>query len=57
MAIEHPYYNTEIGRAQWNALEADDELKKGIQLSSDGTNRVIVQVEIDLPEKFGRAIY
>ena len=52
VVLEHPHYNTEVGRAEWEALS--DKLKWGngmIRYSEDGTT-LEVHARIDLPDKF-----
>lgn len=51
VSLEHPFYNTEEGRAVFDKLsEKERSHKKGLGLSSEG--RVMVSVEIDIPDKF-----
>ena len=53
VTLEHPYYNTADGRQVYDQLsEADkEELKeKGISVHDD--NRVMITVEMDIPDKF-----
>ncbi len=52
VSLEHPYYNTEVGRLEWDALPEDKKYANGvIRLSQDG-KVVEVHASIDLPEKF-----
>jgi len=52
VVLDHPYYNTEEGRAEWEALPGDQKWGNGaIRLSDDGTS-LEVHMSIDLPEKF-----
>jgi len=49
--LEHPYYNSEIGRKEYETLS--DEAKsamKVVEQTPDGT--VLVRASIPLPEKF-----
>ena len=59
VSLEHPYYNTDSGHREWEALDETDPRKYAngmIRLSheagSDGRKRILVHVEIDLPERF-----
>eukprot|EP00536_Pseudo-nitzschia_multiseries_P006620 jgi/Psemu1/255525/estExt_Genewise1Plus.C_1440010 len=50
--LDHPYYNTVEGRAEWEALPPDQKWANGsLALSEDGTT-VEVHASIDLPNKF-----
>ena len=52
ISLDHPYYNTEVGRKEWDALPDKEKWANGkIYLSHDGTV-VKVQLQIDLPKKF-----
>mmetsp|Transcript_13414 Transcript_13414/g.18002 ORF Transcript_13414/g.18002 Transcript_13414/m.18002 type:complete len:220 (+) Transcript_13414:59-718(+) len=58
VTLDHPYYNTEAGRKEWEELE-DENVKYGngmIQLSGKtndkGERTVQVHASIDLPERF-----
>jgi hypothetical protein len=49
--MEHPYYNTDVGRNEWEALDDDSKFGGGmLSLSQDGIVRV--SASIDLPTKF-----
>jgi hypothetical protein len=55
VVLEHPYYNTEVGRKEWENLEDNEKWRDGmIKLSDDSSGNSIVQVNvsIDLPGKF-----
>lgn len=52
VSLEHPYYNTEVGREEWDNLSDEEKYQNGmIRLSEDG-EVVEVHASIDLPEKF-----
>lgn len=52
VVLEHPYYNTEGGRADWEALPDSEKWANGmIRFSEDGTT-LEVHASIDLPDKF-----
>ena len=52
VCLDHPHYNTEIGRKEWDSLPHEDKWAGGrIRLSEDGTT-VQVHLEISLPSKF-----
>lgn len=52
LALDHPYYNTEVGRKDFDALPEEEKWADGmIQLSEDGS-KVKVHASIDLPAKF-----
>lgn len=51
VTLEHPYYNTAVGRKEWEALDDDARYADGmLTLSDDGIVRVAAS--IDLPTKF-----
>jgi len=51
--IEHPYYNSPIGRKEWDRVKKDAQnLAKEHLQEDEETGRVIVKVRIDLPSKF-----
>jgi len=53
VSLQHPYYNSAVGRKEWDALDDNDPRKYAngmIQLSED--DKVLVHVEIELPTKF-----
>ena len=59
VSLEHPYYNTDAGRLEWEAFDETDPRKYAngmIRLSDeecdDGQKKVLVHVELDLPERF-----
>lgn len=54
VSLDHPYFNTEIGRIEWESLPDDEKWANGmIRLSDDGDERIVqVSVSIDLPGKF-----
>jgi 23S rRNA pseudouridine1911/1915/1917 synthase len=49
--LHHPYYNTQAGRAEWNALEKETTTGGGI-LHESNDGMVVVTASIDLPYKF-----
>eukprot|EP00586_Coscinodiscus_wailesii_P012393 CAMPEP_0172508692 /NCGR_PEP_ID=MMETSP1066-20121228/213896_1 /TAXON_ID=671091 /ORGANISM="Coscinodiscus wailesii, Strain CCMP2513" /LENGTH=502 /DNA_ID=CAMNT_0013286787 /DNA_START=475 /DNA_END=1984 /DNA_ORIENTATION=+ len=52
VSLEHPYFNTHVGRKEWNALPDQEKYRNGIiRLSKDGQT-VEVHATIDLPAKF-----
>lgn len=52
VTLEHPYFNSVEGRAEWDALPEKEKWAGGlISLSEDGTT-VEVHASIDLPNKF-----
>lgn len=51
VTLEHPYYNTELGRKEWETLGEDAKFSGGmLSLSKDGIVRIAAS--IDLPTKF-----
>ena len=51
VTLEHPFYNSAEGREIWNNLDEESKYKQGkLYLSDD--DRVVVQVNVDLPDKF-----
>jgi len=51
VTLEHPYYNTPIGRKEWEILDDDAKFAGGrVSLDDDGIVRVVAS--IDLPTKF-----
>ena len=51
VTLEHPYYNTELGRKEWETLGYDAKFAGGmLTLSNDGIVRITAS--IDLPRKF-----
>ena len=59
VSLEHPYYNTDAGRREWEALDENDPRKYAngmIRLSDeegdDGQRQILVHAEIDLSERF-----
>jgi len=52
VCLDHPYYNTAVGREEWDALPDDAKWAGGmIRLSDDGST-VEMHVGLDLPDKF-----
>lgn len=54
VSLPHPYYNTAIGRTEWDAMKDSDPHKYGggmIQLSED-KRKVLIHAEIELPARF-----
>lgn len=54
VTLDHPYYNTEVGRKEWENLSDDVKWANGmIKLSDDGDKKIVqVSASIDLPGKF-----
>ena len=53
VSLRHPYYNSAVGRKEWDALDDKDPRKYAngmIRLSDD--DKVLVHAEIELPAKF-----
>ena len=53
VSLQHPYFNSAVGRKEWDALDDKDPRKYAngmIRLSDD--DKVLVHAEIDLPKKF-----
>jgi 23S rRNA-/tRNA-specific pseudouridylate synthase len=51
VTMEHPYYNTDVGRQEWETLDDEAKFAGGmLSLSQDGIVRVTAS--IDLPTKF-----
>lgn len=52
ITLEHPYYNSVEGRAEWECLPDDEKWANGnLSLSRDGST-VEVHANIELPKKF-----
>jgi len=52
VVLNHPYYNTEDGRLEWNSLPDSEKWGNGmIRFSEDGTT-LEVHASLDLPNKF-----
>jgi hypothetical protein len=52
VTLEHPFYNSEGGRAVFDKIAASEKAKmECISVAPDG--KVMVTAEIDLPDKFG----
>lgn len=52
VCLDHPYYNTEIGREEWESLPDEEKWADDrIRLSEDG-KIVQVHISIPLPSKF-----
>jgi 23S rRNA-/tRNA-specific pseudouridylate synthase len=52
VSLDHPYYNTPEGRAEWDKLPESEKWANGtLSLSEDGST-VEVHASIDLPDKF-----
>ena len=63
ISLEHPYYNTEAGRREWDALDETDPRKYAngmLRLSEkrndDGLKKVLVHAEIELPGQFQQLV-
>ena len=60
--LEHPYYNSPEGRAEWEAGTPSGLSKQGDSVTgsrvwlSEATGRVMVSATIDLPAKFERLL-
>ena len=62
VTLEHPYYNTHVGRKEWDAKKKKKETILGERRRGDDGSSVLVTEEedgtvvvhcgIDLPEKF-----
>jgi hypothetical protein len=54
VSLNHPYYNTETGRKEWENLPDNEKWADGmIKLSDEGDESTVqVTVSIDLPGKF-----
>ncbi len=50
--LDHPHYNTEIGREEWNNLPEDEKWGNGMIEYSEKDDIVQVSASIDLPGKF-----
>ena len=50
--LDHPYYNTEIGRKEWNNLPEDEKWGNGMIEYSEADDIVQVCASIELPGKF-----
>ena len=52
--LDHPYFNTEIGRQEWENLSDEGKWANGkIKLTSNGDRDIVqVSVSIELPNKF-----
>mmetsp|Transcript_55808 Transcript_55808/g.167264 ORF Transcript_55808/g.167264 Transcript_55808/m.167264 type:complete len:307 (-) Transcript_55808:148-1068(-) len=50
--LEHPYFNTEAGRKEWDAMQLKEKKYDGSMLSLSGRGKVEVRASIDLPKKF-----
>lgn len=51
VCLEHPYFNTQDGRQEWNNKDFGEKFAKGMVQISEA-NIVQVKVAIDLPKKF-----
>jgi len=52
VCLDHPYYNTKVGRNEWDALPDAEKWAGGkIRLSDDGST-VEMHVSMELPDKF-----
>ncbi len=51
VTLDHPYFNSEIGRRQWESLPENEKWAGGkIKLSNDDVVKVVASIE--LPAKF-----
>ncbi len=50
--LDHPYYNTEEGRKEWQNLPDNEKWGNGMIKYSEEDDIVQVSVSIDLPGKF-----
>ena len=50
--LDHPYYNTEVGRKEWDALPDNEKWANGTLCLSEDGSRVEVCASIELPPKF-----
>lgn len=61
VVLEHPFYNTEIGRKTWdemvenhnNGTMKNESIESGVLRMSEDGNTVEVHMSIELPSKFG----
>lgn len=52
VTLEHPYYNSPEGRAEWDVLPDDEKWANGTLSLSEDRSIVEVHASIDLPNKF-----
>lgn len=52
VTLEHPYYNSPEGRAEWDVLPDDEKWANGTLSLSEDKSIVEVHASIDLPNKF-----
>ncbi len=55
VTLEHPYYNTELGREEWNTKKQTllGENERGsVSIMEDEDGTVLIRCKIDLPAKF-----
>ena len=59
VSLEHPHYNTDAGRREWEALDENDPriyddgmIRLSDEESIDGQKKILVHAELDLPERF-----
>mmetsp|Transcript_17669 Transcript_17669/g.51427 ORF Transcript_17669/g.51427 Transcript_17669/m.51427 type:complete len:531 (-) Transcript_17669:86-1678(-) len=52
VTLEHPYYNTETGRREWEAMDDAAKYCGGMIRLSEGGRRVLVHAEIPVPQDF-----
>ena len=50
--LEHPYFNTEEGRLEWESLPEKEKFANGTLVLSEDGNTVEVHASIELPNKF-----
>jgi hypothetical protein len=53
---QHPYYNTPVGRAEWNRLDNEHKYAGGVLWLDPRSDKVMVSASIDLPEKFHKLL-
>mmetsp|Transcript_30937 Transcript_30937/g.47428 ORF Transcript_30937/g.47428 Transcript_30937/m.47428 type:complete len:83 (+) Transcript_30937:75-323(+) len=50
LLLEHPYYNSKKGRAEWKSMDPSTRPKELFERDDDG--KVMVRVGIPLPDKY-----
>lgn len=56
VTLQHPYFNTEEGRIEWEQLDHETKYKSGMLGMCEDNDSVLVNVSIDLPKKFHRVL-
>jgi len=54
ITLEHPYYNTELGRKEYNSMKQSKHNSKEdvVVWKDENTDLVMVRAQIPLPDKF-----